>query len=83
MYRRTITTACALLAAFGLAGCANSPLGQGAVTLIDGDKGQENFNRLGDANWRAEGGLIVADKGKGGYLVTKSSDTDFAIYAEF
>lgn len=59
MYRRTLTTACALLAAFGLAGCANSPLGQGAVTLIDGDKG------------------------KGGYLVTKSSDTDFAIYAEF
>ena len=83
MYRRTIAIACSLLAAWVLTGCASSPLGAGAVTLIDGDKGLENFNRIGDANWRAEGGLIVADKGKGGYLVTKASYTDFAIYAEF
>ena len=39
MYRRTITFACALIAAVALAGCASSPLGAGAVTLIDGDKG--------------------------------------------
>ena len=83
MYRRTIAITSGLLAAWVLTGCASSPLGAGAVTLIDGDKGLENFNRIGDANWRAEGGLIVADKGKGGYLVTKASYTDFAIYAEF
>ncbi len=58
--------------------------GGGWTTLIDGDKGLENFNRLGDANWRAEGGAIVADKAKdNSYLVTKSSYKDFAIRAEF
>jgi hypothetical protein len=53
------------------------------VTLIDGEKGLENFNRIGDVNWRAEGGAIVGDKGKGGHLVTKKSYKDFEIYAEF
>ena len=43
----------------------------------------ENFNRIGDANWRAEGGAIVADKGKGGHLVTKNSYKNFQIRAEF
>jgi len=44
----------------------------GWITLIDGAKGLENWNRVGDANWRAEDGAIVADKGKGGFLVSKS-----------
>lgn len=65
-----------------LAACA-SPPDAGWTTLVDGDKGLENFNRIGDANWRAEGGAIVADKGKGGYLVTKASYRDFALRAEF
>ncbi len=71
-----------LAAALVVAGCA-TPSGGGWVTLIDGDKGIENFDRIGDANWRAEGGAIVGDKGKGGYLVSKNSYTDFEIYAEF
>ena len=50
MYRRTIAITSGLLAVWVLTGCASSPLGQGAVTLIDGDKGLENFNRIGDAN---------------------------------
>jgi hypothetical protein len=53
------------------------------VTLIDGQSGLENWNRIGDANWRAEGSAIVADKGKGGFLVSKNSYTDFEIRAEF
>jgi hypothetical protein len=53
------------------------------TTLIDGGSGLENFNRVGDANWRAEDGAIVADKGKGGFLVTKNSYKDFEIRAEF
>ena len=69
-----------ILAVSGLSGCATQP---GWVTLIDGDKGLENWNRIGDANWRAEGGSVVADQGKGGYLVSKSSYKDFVIYAEF
>ena len=69
-----------VVALFALSGCATQ---QGWVTLIDGDKGLENWNRIGDANWRAEGGSIVADQGKGGYLVSKNSYKDFVIYAEF
>src|SRR5688572_28515843 len=73
-----------LVVAFAVAGCAGHPTGAGWVTLIDGDKGLENFDRLGDANWRAEGGAIVADKGaKGGDLVTMKSHKDFVIRAEF
>ena len=86
MKRRTALHAALLatLATFGaLTGCANAPLGPGWVTLIDGDKGLDNWNRTGDANWRAEGGLIVADKGKGGFLVSKNSYKDFALYTEF
>jgi hypothetical protein len=69
--------------AFAMAGCANNSASSGWVTLVDGDKGMENFNRVGDANWRAEGGAIVADKGKGGHLVSKNSYKDFEIRAEF
>lgn len=74
--------ALATLAAAALAGCATSG-GDGWVTLVDGDKGLDNFKAIGDANWRAEGGVIKADKGKGGYLVSKGSYKDFALYAEF
>jgi hypothetical protein len=72
-----------LAAAFLVFGCATQPGGTGWVTLVDGDKGLENWNRLGDANWRAEGGVIVADRGKGGFLVSKDSYKDFEIRAEF
>ena len=58
-------------------------MGDGWETLIDGEKGLENFDRVGDANWRAEGGAIVADKGKSGFLLTKKSYKDFEIRAEF
>jgi 3-keto-disaccharide hydrolase len=69
-----------------LAGCSSmeSPArSTGWTTLIDGGSGLENFDRVGDANWRAEDGAIVADKGKGGFLVTKNSYRDFEIRAEF
>ena len=56
----------------------------GWTTLIDGDKGLENFTRVGGANWRAEDGAIVADKiTDTGYLLTKQSYRDFVIRAEF
>ena len=81
MNRRT-ALATGLMVAAVLTGCASGP-GDGWVTLIDGDKGLDNFNRIGDANWRAQGGTIVADQGKGGYLVSKNSYKDFVIVAEF
>src|SRR5262245_6793303 len=72
-----------LVTALTAAGCVHRLPTQGWETLIDGETGLDNFVRQGDANWRAEGGAIVADKGKGGYLVTKKSYKDFHIYAEF
>ncbi len=80
MKRRTAIAA--LLAGAFAAGCA-SLTESGWETVIDGNSGLDNFNRTGDANWRAEDGAIVADKGKGGYLVTKKSYKDFRIRAEF
>ena len=71
-----------LVAAFAmLSACAST--GGGTITLIDGDKGLDNFTRDGDANWRAEGGMIVADKGKGGFLVSKQSSGGYHMRVEF
>jgi 3-keto-disaccharide hydrolase len=73
-----------LVVAFTITGCwMTYPDSQRWVVLIDGDKGLENWNRIGDANWRAEGGAIVADKGKGGHLVSKKSYKNFELRAEF
>jgi hypothetical protein len=69
-----------------LFGCSYLPFGQGDAgwtTLIDGTSGLENWNRVGDANWRAADGAVVADQGKGGFLVSKNSYKDFQIRAEF
>ncbi|MGZ5872370.1 MAG: 3-keto-disaccharide hydrolase [Bradyrhizobium sp.] len=53
----------------------------GWVTLFDG-KNLDNFNKIGDANWRIEDGVVVADKGNG-FLVTKNTYADYQIRAEF
>ena len=85
--KRRCFVALAIVAAFGIHACAQLPsdLAQlgGWTTLIDGEKGLENWNRVGDANWRPEDGAIVAYRGKGGFLVSKSSYKDFQLRAEF
>ena len=83
MKRFSAIIAALLVFVFTAFGCATTSSDAGWITLIDGGKGLENFNRIGDANWRAEGGAIVADKGKGGHLVTKNSYKNFQIRAEF
>ena len=83
MKRYSAITAGLLVIAFTVFGCGHRSPSSGWVTLIDGNTGLENWDRIGDANWRAEGGAIVADKGKGGHLVSKKSYKDFEIYAEF
>jgi len=84
MKRLSVITAGLLVVAFGVFGCSYMPWSDsGWTTLIDGTSGLQNFNPIGDANWRAENGAIVADKGKGGYLVSKNSYKDFQIRAEF
>ncbi|NBY68733.1 MAG: DUF1080 domain-containing protein, partial [Betaproteobacteria bacterium] len=83
MNRRFLILSSVLLTSFALLGCSTAPQGPGWISLLDGDKGLENWNRLGDANWRAENNAITADKGAGGFLVSKNSYKDFVIYAEF
>ena len=60
---------------------ANAQADTGWITLFDG-KNLDNFNVIGDANWRIEDGAVVADKGSG-FLVTKNSYGDFQLRAEF
>ena len=61
---------------------AQARQGQGFTTLFDG-KNLDAFNKVGDANWTIVDGAVQADKGMGGYLVTKQSYGDFEIKAEF
>jgi hypothetical protein len=53
----------------------------GWVTLFDGSS-LDNWSQIGDANWKLADGIVAADKGNG-FLVSKSSYTDFQIRAEF
>jgi hypothetical protein len=88
------TIAVAAAAAAGFAGCSTMndvravmPGSMGGwTTLVDGDKGLENFDRIGNSNWRAEDGAIVADRNPDktpSYLVTRTSYANFVIKAEF
>ena len=84
MKRLSVMTMGLLVIVLTAFGCAQmSGQGAGWNTLIDGTAGLDNWNRIGDANWRAQDGAIVADRGKGGYLVSKNSYKDFQIRAEF
>ena len=81
--------ALAFIVGFGLLGCSGMPdlpfRDSGWTTLLDGTKGLENWNRVGTANWRAEDGVIQADRSEkgAGYLVSKSSYKDFVVRVEF
>jgi Domain of Unknown Function (DUF1080) len=73
-----------IVAAVAFSGCSSMTASTQWTTLVDGASGLENFDRVGDANWRAEDGAIVADKAKvASYLVSKNSYKDFQIKAEF
>ena len=79
MHRRLIL---ATLAAAALAGCGTKP-GMGWETVIADGQGLAGLDKVGNANWRSEGGLVVADKGTVGFLVTPKSYRDFVLVAEF
>lgn len=85
--KKMTAAAAALAAATVLAGCAGlqSMAGGGWTPLIDGTRGLENFNQVGQVNWVAADGAVQASSGgrEPGYLVTRQSYRDFAIRAEF
>lgn len=85
MKQFTKTLLSAAIVAAALSGCATSGGSGGWTSLVDGTKGLDNFNRVGDANWVATDGAIQASTGgkAPGYLVTKNSYKDFMIRAEF
>jgi hypothetical protein len=86
--KRILATAAGLLVvATALLGCATDDrtASRGWETLIDGGSGLNNFQIVGDANWRAQDGAIQADKrgAETSYLVSRQSYADFIIYVEF
>lgn len=74
----------ALAVAGALSGCAGMQ-GGGWTALVDGERGLDNFNRVGQANWSATEGAIQATSGgtTAAYLVTKVPYGDFTLRAEF
>lgn len=67
-----------------LAGCASNPLPGvlgGWSTLLDGSN-LDQWNKIGNANWRIADGAAQADNGVG-FLVSRNSYSDFQIRAEF
>jgi len=85
----SIAAALALAGCAGMHGAGSGMHGAGAsawTTLIDGDQGLGNFSRVGDADWHAADGAIVADRKESkpsAFLVTRDSYRDFEVYAEF
>lgn len=85
MHRLALLVVIAML----LTGCAEvqsmrSPAG--SVTLLDGPKGFESWNRVGNANWRVVDGVVQADsgeKGRSSFLMTKEAYGDFELRVEF
>jgi hypothetical protein len=83
MKRRSLNLGLSLLAgSAGLAGGWRRASGQAAgwAALFNG-KDFEGWDRVGNANWRVEEGMLVADSGNG-FLVTKESYRDFQLRAE-
>jgi hypothetical protein len=90
MKRLYIFAAPLLATAIAFTGCATksdvpSAPKENWVTLLDGTRGMDNFERVGDSNWAAADGAIQADKrGKDtGFLVTKNSYGNFQLEVEF
>src|SRR3954451_6109618 len=78
---KPFTAAPLLVALIALAACSHVQRSTGWISLLDG-KTLENWNVIGDANWRIEDGVAVADRGNG-FLVSKQTFGDFELRAEF
>jgi len=83
--KRWLATPLALLvitvAALSPAYAASAQANKGWITLFDG-KNLDNWNPIGNANWKLVDGAVQADSGSG-FLVSKNSYTDFQIRVEF
>ena len=73
MYRRSFHLAVPALLAAGTAGAQ-------ATALFNG-RDFDGWDRVGDANWRVEEGIAIADRGTG-FLVSRASHRDFQLLVE-
>lgn len=74
-----------LLSGMALAGCSSLGTLDGMTTLIDGDRGLENFQRVGGADWKAADGAIQASQSSStyAYLVSKAKYGNFRLKVDF
>ena len=84
MNRFFVRSLAMLVIAVSFAGCSHTRGDAGWTTLVGGPDSLQNWDRVGDANWRMEDGMVVADKASvASYLVSKNAYKDFQIRAEF
>lgn len=91
--RRTfLSTAAAAGLSSTLAGCAERPkvithsmMISGWTALLDpgNDPRLDDFTEVGAGNWRFVDGMLEGKDGKMGYLVTRSSYSDFDLHVDF
>ena len=81
--RSSSLTVALLLSGISIISLSDRAAGQagGAIMLTDGTK-MDNFNKVGDADWRIGERAIVANNGRG-FLVSKQSFDNFRLRAEF
>ena len=83
MERRSLNLAVSLLVgSAGLAGWRRASGQAAGWTALFNGKDFEGWDRVGDANWRVEEGMLVADSGNG-FLVTQDPYDDFQLRTEF
>jgi hypothetical protein len=73
-----------LAVALGAAGCSSMASSSGWTVLFDGSN-LDNWDAIGNANWRITDGAVQADSGgkRQGFLVSKNSYGNFQVRAEF
>jgi len=81
--RSSSLTLALLLSGISIISLSDRAAGQanGTIMLTDGTK-MDNFNKVGDADWRIGERAIVANNGRG-FLVSKQSFDNFRLRAEF
>ena len=85
--RSSSMTLAVLLSGISVISLSDRAVGQaggqtaGTIMLTDGKK-MDNFNKVGDADWRIGEAAIVANNGRG-FLVSKQSFDNFRLRAEF
>ena len=75
-----------LAVTFTVAAATMAQTGPGWVSLFDGKAIGDEWDRVGETNWRVEDGAMVADKRSSkaaAHLVTKTKYKDFQVYVEF